>query len=124
MLLLLTFILFAQTAVLVPGYSSTYHVNDWYWAGSPFCYDNGNLLNPASPAIDTGALIPGFHCPVAGSSVGQPPQSNGQPCIEWFGKAPDIGACEFVTPDMVNPPVPPVVVSVPTAPENLSASQK
>jgi len=36
---------------------------------------------------DLGELIPGFHCPKAGPGDGS--------CVEWYGKAPDIGAIEF-----------------------------
>lgn len=50
-------------------------------------------------AIDKGALIEGFHCPNPGTSTNQPNQTNGQPCVEWYGTAPDIGACERITSD-------------------------
>src|SRR5690348_18254274 len=49
--------------------------------------------------------IPTFFCPLPGSAKGQPPLPepynllqpdwNGS-CREWYGAAPDIGACEYV----------------------------
>lgn len=56
-------------------------------AQNPYCGESGKALRAGSPAIDTGALIPGFHCPTAGKGDGK--------CVEWTGSAPDIGACEF-----------------------------
>ncbi len=44
-------------------------------------------LQPTSPAIDAGVVIPGYHCASAG------PNSSG--CREWYGLAPDIGAYEY-----------------------------
>ncbi len=87
----------------------------------PFFCDNppagANFnLQPGSPAIDAGAIIPGFHCPVAGPC----PVScdNGQPCIEWLGTAPDIGACEFVPTTPAN--LPPVATIVSPASETVN----
>lgn len=54
---------------------------------NPACAQ-GFMLRPDSPAIDAGVIIPGFHCPIAGPGDGT--------CIPWYGKAPDIGACEFI----------------------------
>lgn len=59
-------------------------------AQNPYCAPSGKGLRAGSTAIDTGALIPGFHCPAAGKGDGK--------CVEWTGNAPDIGACEFGTP--------------------------
>lgn len=56
--------------------------------GNPFCEISGVALKQGSPAIDAGALIPGVHCLAAGKGDGR--------CVEWSGKAPDIGACESV----------------------------
>lgn len=65
---------------------------------NPFC--DGFNLRPGSPAIDAGVVIPGFDCPVAGSPcpVSCPDNGPDAKCVEWFGSAPDIGACEFVPP--------------------------
>jgi hypothetical protein len=49
---------------------------------------DGFRLAPDSPAIDAGIWIEGLHCPQAGF--------DNSGCVEWFGAAPDIGACEFV----------------------------
>lgn len=56
---------------------------------TPFC--DGFNLSPDSDAIDQGAYIEGFHCPAPGF--------DDSGCVEWFGSAPDIGACEFIPPD-------------------------
>jgi hypothetical protein len=47
------------------------------------------LLLFISPAIDAGVLTE-LHCLAPGF--------NTSGCIEWFGKAPDIGALEFRPP--------------------------
>lgn len=73
-------------AVLVPGSGSVWTDGVYTWAGNPFCAQAGFLLSPQSPAIDAGILTE-LHCPVAGFDPSG--------CIEWFGSAPDIGACEF-----------------------------
>lgn len=63
----------------------------------PICTSN---WIPTSPdAVDKGEIITGFHCPKPGTSTNQPPQLNGQPCVEWYGLAPDIGACETIPID-------------------------
>jgi hypothetical protein len=62
----------------------------------------GFRLKPGSPAIDAGAWIEAFHCPLPG------PAPAGSDCREWYGEAPDIGACEF-KPES----------SIPTHPDNL-----
>jgi hypothetical protein len=49
---------------------------------------DGFRLARGSPAIDSGELIAGFHCPAPGF--------NDSGCVEWFGKAPDLGACEYI----------------------------
>ncbi len=61
---------------------------------TPFC--DGFRLAPGSPAIDAGAWIQGIHCPAPGF--------DDSGCVEWFGTAPDIGACEFIPG---TPPAPP-----------------
>ena len=53
------------------------------------------LPSPKSTLIDAGEVIPGHHCAEEG------PNPTG--CVEWFGQAPDIGACEYV-PTNLNPP--------------------
>jgi hypothetical protein len=98
---IVAFVLFAQS--LVPGYANTYTDGVNYWAGNPMC--NGFRLAPGSPAIDAGAMPPDpFHCPNPGSALNQPKLPDGSYCGEWFGSAPDIGACEYVTAAMVNVP--------------------
>ena len=116
---------------LVPGTTSTWTDGTNTWAGNPFCAMSGMLLQPNSPAIDagdkgcrhidtyllecinevTGQPFQGQtdNCPNAGSSIGQPPLPNGQSCREWYGAAPDIGACEYVAS---GPPPPPPVCTV------------
>ena len=89
---------------LVPGTSSTWTDGTHVWAGNPYCGETGALLQPSSPAIDAGTIIEGFHCPNPGPGVD---------CQEWYGKAPDIGACEYVaTVVAVGPPNPPAGLKV------------
>ncbi len=45
-------------------------------------------LQPASPAIDNGTIIPGYHCTTAG-------EHPGDDCHEWYGTAPDMGVYEY-----------------------------
>jgi hypothetical protein len=123
------FVLFMQT--LVPGFANTWTDGKNYWAGNPMCNQplgaqpgcdsagnptpTGNasaLLCPNSPAIDAGAMPPdGFHCLQPGSALNQPKLPDGSYCSEWFGKAPDVGACEYVTAAMLNvhPPTSPTL---------------
>ncbi len=61
---------------------------------TPEC--DGFRLSPDSPAIDAGEFIPGLHCPQPGF--------DDSGCVEWFGTAPDIGACEFIPPDTLAAP--------------------
>jgi len=94
---------------LVPGTASTWTNGKYKWAGNPYCVGSTGYnftLQPTSPAIDKGALIPGFHCPKPGSALDQPRQNDpyNSYCVEWYGAAPDIGACEFVP--QPPPPVP------------------
>jgi len=100
--------LFLQVALptSVPGTAMTYTDGANVWAGSPFCAAAGALLSPGSPAIDAGEIIPGYHCPLAGSSQNQPRQADGSPCAEWYGTAPDAGACEFVQAAQALPSAP------------------
>ena len=90
--------LYDQCTLLVPGTTMTWKNQTFTWAGGPFCVGPSTnwTLQPASDAIDQGALIPDFHCPAPGSAIPQPRLSNGDYCKEWYGLAPDIGACEFV----------------------------
>ena len=44
-------------------------------------------LAPGSDLIDAGRVVESYHCPTAGE--------HDDPCIEWFGDAPDIGYREF-----------------------------
>jgi len=98
-------LLFAQITV-VPGYANTYTDGAGnYWAGNPQCNATGFRLQSTSPAIDAGAMPPDpFHCPNPGSALNQPTLPDGSYCGEWFGSAPDIGACEYVTAAMVTVP--------------------
>jgi hypothetical protein len=84
------FLLGALAAVFVEGSTSMWTDGTHTWAGNRWCKEAGFI--PTSPdAIDKGAWIEGFHCPVPG------PDPSG--CAEWTGSAPDIGACElFPTP--------------------------
>jgi len=102
---LLLLIVLAQAGVtLVPGTTSTYTDGTYTWAGNPWCAESGLLLQPTSPAIDQGAITD-LHCPAAGPSSQFPANADGSPCNEWYGLAPDIGACEYV-PSGVQPPPP------------------
>jgi len=94
---------------LVPGTANTWTDGTQIWAGNPFCAGVGAILSPTSPAIDAGALIQGFHCPNPGSALNQPRMSNGDYCQEWYGSAPDIGACEYV----------PAIATIPNPPSDL-----
>jgi len=91
-------------ATLVPGTVSTYTEGGYTWAGNEACYASGFLLSSASPAIDQGAKITGFHCASPGPAINQAKQADGSYCVEWYGVAPDIGACEFVPTVALLPP--------------------
>lgn len=82
---------------LVPGTAMTWTDGKIVWARNPFC-NMGGLIAETSPNIDKGILITGLDCPQPGSALNQP--RLGDPwnsyCYEWYGAAPDIGACEFV----------------------------
>ena len=73
------------------------------WIGPAECVAAGFLIGPDSPAIDTGLLIAGHHCPAPG------PDPSG--CVEWWGAAPDIGACEYVS-GPTTAPAPTTVVAI------------
>jgi hypothetical protein len=96
-------LLAAQT--LVPGTTQTWTDGIQTWAGNPFCAEAGFTLQEGSEAIDYGVVIEGFHCPLPGSALDQPLQADGSFCNEWYGAAPDAGACEFV--GTIEPPPPP-----------------
>ncbi len=100
----------ADAADLVPGTTSTYTEGGYTWAGNPECYSTGFLLQPTSPAVDAGAIIEGLDCPASGPSSQFPLNADGSPCNEWYGAAPDIGACEYVS----GAPTPPVAAVVAT----------
>lgn len=89
-------LLFAVT--LIEGSGNVWTDGNYVWAGNPYCAENGFLLQPDSPAIDAGYLEPGLHCPTAGL--------NPSGCLEWFGAAPDIGACEMFYGFMQPPEAP------------------
>lgn len=93
--MLTTGLLILVLQTLLPGTTSTWTNGTWTWAGNKECASAGFLLSAASPAINQGALIAGFHCAMAGGSIGQANQPNGSPCVEWYESAPDIGSCEF-----------------------------
>lgn len=92
---------------LLPGYSSVWTNGVDFWSGNPFCADSGVLPMQDSPTVDAGAVIEGFHCPASGSSEGQPRLLIAgwldSPCSEWFGTAPDIGACGFIPVQELKP---------------------
>jgi len=94
---LFLFFVLAQAPSLVPGTGNTWTDGAQTWAGSPFCAVAGSLLQSNSAAIDAGEIIPGLHCPAAGPGDGT--------CVEWYGKAPDIGACEFIPSGSPNSPI-------------------
>lgn len=79
--------------ILVNGTFNTYTDGTYTWAGNPFCVGQGYnyTLQPSSPAIDAG-VVTEINCPAPGPG---PAQGVGY-CQEWYGSAPDIGACEFV----------------------------
>ena len=89
---------------LVPGHTSTWTDGIITWTGNPWCMEAGFLLQPDSLAIDAGALISDLHCPASGPSSQYPSNSDGSPCVEWYGTAPSIGACG---PGPSTVPIPP-----------------
>ena len=96
--------LLAAAVVLVPGSGSIWTNGVNTWGGLASCYDAGFSLAADSPAIDYGVWIEGLHCPSPG------PDPSG--CVEWYGKAPDAGACEWFP----NQPT----LKPPAAPQNFS----
>jgi PA14 domain len=60
---------------------------------NPYCASSGFNLSAGSPAIDYGVVIQGFHCSQSGSALN---------CVQWYGAAPDAGACEFTS--SITPP--------------------
>lgn len=106
--------LFLQV-VLVPGTANTWTDGVYTWAGNPFCVGPGYnyTLQATSPAIDAGTITP-INCPAAGSALNQPRLPDGSYCSEWYGAAPDIGACEYA----MN------VVSKPAAPAGMTVTMK
>lgn len=83
-------------ATLLPGSTSVWTDGQYTWGGNPACAEEGFLLSSQSPAIDAGALTE-LHCPAAGL--------NPSGCIEWFGVAPDVGACEYwIVSGLPDPP--------------------
>lgn len=94
---------------LVPGTAMTWTDGKSVWSGNPFC-NQGFIPTPESPVIDKGILIPGHHCPLPGSALNQPRMDDpwNSYCQEWYGAAPDIGACGFVpTASLILPPTAP-----------------
>ena len=83
-------------SVQLAGYANVWTNGIHLWAGNSGCADFGFLLQQSSPAMDQGVLIDDFHCPAPGSALSQPLLSTGDYCSEWFGNAPDIGACEMI----------------------------
>jgi hypothetical protein len=79
-------LLLAAAIWLLPGSGNVWTNGTYTWAGPQWCAEAGFLLPPDSPAIDYGIFIEGFHCPKPG------PDPSG--CAEWYGEAPDAGACE------------------------------
>lgn len=85
-----------STFPTVAGTAMTWTNGTQSWAGNPFCAISDNLPSANSPTVDRGSVIPGVHCPKPGSALGQPRMSNGDYCHEWYGRAPDLGSCEYV----------------------------
>jgi hypothetical protein len=54
------------------------------------------------------------HCPAAGSALNQPrlPDTWASYCQEWYGAAPDIGACEYVPASTTKTPNAPIQTNV------------
>ena len=46
-------------------------------------------LAQGSDLIDSGVVIPGYHCSTAGAHPGED-------CVEWYGSAPDLGPFEYI----------------------------
>lgn len=113
---MLTLLAALFAVALVPGTNETYTDGVQTWAGNPFCAETGVLLQPDSPAIDAGVIIPGHHCPAPGTSVGQPRNLEAgwldTNCHEWYGAAPDAGACEFVPTALLVLSVPEIEVTI------------
>jgi len=86
-----------NTVTKVPTSGSVWTNGVVAWAGAPECLDAGLLPASTSGAIDAGALVAGHHCPKPGLDASG--------CKEWFGAAPDIGACEPMPRGPGTPPM-------------------
>lgn len=98
----------------VPGSANVWTDGVDAWSGNPACKELGFLLQPGSPAIDyvepDVPQIPpemDLSCPAPGL--------NRTGCIEWWGNAPDAGACEYW-------PISAVLDGVPGAPSRVIAN--
>lgn len=118
-LMLMGLVSFSSAQTLVPGTAMTYTDGVNTWARNPYCGETGLLLKQGSPAIDFGVVVPGVHCLKSGSALSQPLLADGSFCNEWYGNAPDAGACEFVSVVIVakvpNSPIISINVKVPNS---------
>lgn len=73
----------------IPGSTNGWMEGRYSWFGPKECLDSGFLPSAGSDAIDGGLLDPSIHCPSPGPSLAG--------CVEWSGRAPDIGACELIS---------------------------
>lgn len=116
-------------ACLAEGTNETWMKDGYVWTGNPYCAGSSDgsmifILQPDSPAREAGELIVGHHCPLPGSSVGQPRNLEAgwfdTPCHEWYGKAPSIGACGYVDVDQkVDLQVPDITVVIVSDPSQV-----
>lgn len=91
--------LLAAAVALVPGSGNIWTDGTHTWGGPAQCYEAGFSLSSDSSAIDYGVWVEGLHCPQPG------PDPSG--CVEWYGKAPDAGACEWFPDQPIEPTKPP-----------------
>jgi hypothetical protein len=86
----------------VEGSGNVWTQGGYTWAGQSSCYEAGFLIQKDSDALDQGAFIDGLHCNHPGFDTSG--------CVEWFGSAPDIGACEMLFSSGV--PAPPASLAI------------
>jgi hypothetical protein len=90
-------LLMIMQPIHVEGSGNAWTQGGYTWAGPSSCYEAGFLIQKSSDALDAGVAEPGLHC--------DNPGYNTSGCIEWFGRAPDIGACEMKFGGAPNAPV-------------------
>jgi hypothetical protein len=110
LLLLLQIITQVGGNTLIDGTYGTWTNGQYTWAGNPYCVgpDFNFTLQSNSDAIDAGVFVEGLHCPAPGPG---PAQNVGE-CKEWYGAAPDIGACEFIPAPIIVKPVEPTNLGI------------